>query len=126
MGGEFFMYMQSRPTAIPEDAARFYAAAVVLGLEYMQRHDLVWRWPPPPPSFLHLSSALPVDLPAAPEGKLNVVQYTCSKTQAAERVFTATRAASGKRLQFAASLEVCLATKLFCPEMLRIREPCEN
>lgn len=46
MGGEFFMYMQSRPTAIPEGAARFYAAAVVLGLEYMQRHDLVWRCAP--------------------------------------------------------------------------------
>ncbi len=50
MGGEFFMYMQSRPTAIPEDAARFYAAAVVLGLEYMQRHDLVWRHAPLAPS----------------------------------------------------------------------------
>ncbi len=35
--------MQSRPDAISEPAARFYAAAVVLGLEYMQRHDLVWR-----------------------------------------------------------------------------------
>ena len=35
--------MQTRPDAIPEKAARFYAAAVVLGLEYMQRHDLVWR-----------------------------------------------------------------------------------
>lgn len=46
MGGEFFMYMQSRPTAIREDSAKFYAAAVVLGLEYMQQHDLVWRYDP--------------------------------------------------------------------------------
>ena len=34
---------QGLPNAIPEPAARFYAAAVVLGLEYMQRRDLVWR-----------------------------------------------------------------------------------
>ena len=43
MGGEFFTYMQSRAEPLPEDHVRFYAAAVVLGLEYMQNHDLVWR-----------------------------------------------------------------------------------
>ena len=34
---------QSRAEPLPEEHVRFYAAAVVLGLEYMQNHDLVWR-----------------------------------------------------------------------------------
>ena len=34
---------QSRAEPLPEEHVRFYAAAVILGLEYMQNHDLVWR-----------------------------------------------------------------------------------
>ena len=35
--------VQSRAEPLPEEHVRFYAAAVILGLEYMQNHDLVWR-----------------------------------------------------------------------------------
>jgi hypothetical protein len=44
MGGELFTYLQSRPGPLKEDHARFYAASVVLGLEYMQERSLLWRW----------------------------------------------------------------------------------
>lgn len=43
MGGELFTYLQSRPGPLKEDHARFYAASVVLGLEYMQERNLLWR-----------------------------------------------------------------------------------
>ena len=39
MGGELFTYLQSRPGPLKEDHARFYAASVVLGLEYMQERN---------------------------------------------------------------------------------------
>jgi len=38
-----FRAPQSRAEPQPEEHVRFYAAAVILGLEYMQNHDLVWR-----------------------------------------------------------------------------------
>ena len=38
-----FCSPQSRAEPLPEEHVRFYAAAVILGLEYMQNHDLVWR-----------------------------------------------------------------------------------
>ena len=34
---------QSRPTPLRDDHARFYAASVVCGLEYMQDRNLMWR-----------------------------------------------------------------------------------
>ena len=43
MGGELFTYLQSRPGHLKEDHARFYTASVVLGLEYMQERNLLWR-----------------------------------------------------------------------------------
>ncbi len=43
MGGELFTYLQSRPGPLKEDHARFYTASVVLGLEYMQERNLLWR-----------------------------------------------------------------------------------
>ncbi|EIE24738.1 putative cGMP-dependent protein kinase [Coccomyxa subellipsoidea C-169] len=43
MGGELFTYLQSRSGPLKEDHARFYAASVVCGLEYMQEHNLMWR-----------------------------------------------------------------------------------
>ena len=46
MGGELFTYLQSRPGPLKEDHARFYAASVVLGLEYMQERNLLWRRAP--------------------------------------------------------------------------------
>jgi cGMP-dependent protein kinase len=47
MGGELFTYLQSRPAPLKEDHARFYAASVVLGLEYMQERSIMWRCAPP-------------------------------------------------------------------------------
>ena len=35
--------MQARKTPCGEDQVRFYAAAVVSGLEYLQERNLVWR-----------------------------------------------------------------------------------
>ena len=62
MGGELFTYLQSRPSPLKEDHARFYAASVILGLEYMQERSIMWRCVPPRPSHrlravcaLHLS-----------------------------------------------------------------------
>lgn len=49
MGGELFTYLQSRPGPLKEDHARFYAASVVLGLEYMQERNLLWRQVLPDP-----------------------------------------------------------------------------
>ena len=43
MGGELFTYLQSRPSPLKEDHARFYAASVILGLEYMQERSIMWR-----------------------------------------------------------------------------------
>lgn len=43
LGGELFTYLQSRSGPLKEDHARFYAASVVCGLEYMQEHNLMWR-----------------------------------------------------------------------------------
>ncbi len=34
---------QSRPSPLRDDHARFYAASVVCGLEYMQDRNLMWR-----------------------------------------------------------------------------------
>lgn len=44
MGGELFTYLQSRSGPLKEDHARFYAASVVCGLEYMQERNLMWRY----------------------------------------------------------------------------------
>jgi serine/threonine protein kinase len=55
MGGELFTYLQSRPGPLKEDHARFYAASVVLGLEYMQERNLLWRLNDP-----RLSTAYPL------------------------------------------------------------------
>lgn len=44
MGGELFTYLQSRAGPLKEDHARFYAASVILGLEYMQDRNLMWRY----------------------------------------------------------------------------------
>jgi len=35
--------MQSRKTPCSEEQVRFYAAAVVSGLQYLQERNLVWR-----------------------------------------------------------------------------------
>lgn len=43
MGGELFTYLQSRAGPLKEDHARFFAASVILGLEYMQDRNLMWR-----------------------------------------------------------------------------------
>ncbi len=34
---------QSRPSPLRDDHARFYAASVICGLEYMQDRNLMWR-----------------------------------------------------------------------------------
>ncbi len=44
LGGEFFTYLQQRNSPLREDAARFYAGCVVLGLEYMHDKGIIWRW----------------------------------------------------------------------------------
>ncbi|DBA94882.1 TPA: cGMP-dependent protein kinase [Trebouxia sp. C0004] len=43
MGGELFTYLQSRKTPCNEEQVRFYAAAVVSGLQYLQERNIVWR-----------------------------------------------------------------------------------
>ena len=53
MGGELFTYLQSRPGPLKEDHARFYAASVVLGLEYMQERNLLWRRAPSGHPMIH-------------------------------------------------------------------------
>ena len=40
---ECLCWPQSRPTPLRDDHARFYAASVVCGLEYMQDRNLMWR-----------------------------------------------------------------------------------
>lgn len=42
-GGEFFTYLQAREAPLSEEEARFYAACVVLGLEYMHDRGVAWR-----------------------------------------------------------------------------------
>ena len=37
---------QSRPSPLRDDHARFYAASVICGLEYMQDRNLMWRCAP--------------------------------------------------------------------------------
>lgn len=37
---------QSRSTPLREDHARFYAACVVMGLEYMHERNIMWRLDP--------------------------------------------------------------------------------
>ena len=44
------------PGASKEDHARFYAASVVLGLEYMQERNLLWRLVDPRLSTAYLLS----------------------------------------------------------------------
>ena len=39
-------FVQSRQRPLSEEHARFYTASVVLGLEYMQQRNLMWRWDP--------------------------------------------------------------------------------
>jgi serine/threonine protein kinase len=41
-GGELFNYL-STGGAFGEDRARFYAAEIVLGLEYLHSHNIVYR-----------------------------------------------------------------------------------
>ncbi|PNW85942.1 hypothetical protein CHLRE_03g199050v5 [Chlamydomonas reinhardtii] len=43
MGGELFSYLQTRSRPLEESHARFYAASVVLALEYLHDRDLVYR-----------------------------------------------------------------------------------
>ncbi|KFM26059.1 cAMP-dependent protein kinase catalytic subunit alpha [Auxenochlorella protothecoides] len=42
-GGEFFTYLQNRTDPLSESSARFYAACVVAGLEYMHSKGVAWR-----------------------------------------------------------------------------------
>ncbi|KAG1665295.1 hypothetical protein FOA52_015872 [Chlamydomonas sp. UWO 241] len=43
LGGEMFAYLQTRTEALSEDSARFYAACVIMGLEYLHERDHVYR-----------------------------------------------------------------------------------
>ncbi|KAG2497546.1 hypothetical protein HYH03_004293 [Edaphochlamys debaryana] len=43
MGGELFSYLQTRTRPLDESHARFYAASVVMGLEYLHDRDCVYR-----------------------------------------------------------------------------------
>ncbi|KAF5835635.1 putative cGMP-dependent protein kinase [Dunaliella salina] len=43
MGGELFGYLQARGRALSELHARFYAASVILALQYLHDRDLVYR-----------------------------------------------------------------------------------
>lgn len=42
-GGEFFTYLQTKEGGLPEAAAKFYAACVIQGLEYMHDRNVAWR-----------------------------------------------------------------------------------
>jgi hypothetical protein len=46
-----FTRLQSRPGPLKEDQARFYTASVVLGLEYMQERNIMWRCALPVPFY---------------------------------------------------------------------------
>ncbi|GLC68711.1 cGMP-dependent protein kinase [Pleodorina starrii] len=43
MGGELFSYLQTRTRPLDENHARFYAASVILALEYLHDRDMVYR-----------------------------------------------------------------------------------
>ncbi|KXZ43473.1 hypothetical protein GPECTOR_89g493 [Gonium pectorale] len=43
MGGELFSYLQTRTRPLDESHARFYAASVILALEYLHDRDMVYR-----------------------------------------------------------------------------------
>lgn len=43
LGGELFAYLQTRRAPLQEHHARFYAASVVLALEYLHDRNLVYR-----------------------------------------------------------------------------------
>ncbi|GAX72756.1 hypothetical protein CEUSTIGMA_g212.t1 [Chlamydomonas eustigma] len=43
MGGELFSYLQTRASPLDEAHARFYAASVILGLDYLHQHGSVYR-----------------------------------------------------------------------------------
>jgi len=43
MGGEFFIYLQSREDACSEDEGRFYAACVIQAFEYMHAQGYMYR-----------------------------------------------------------------------------------
>lgn len=40
------LLLQTRNEPLSEDAARFYAGCVILGLEYMHDRNIAWRWVP--------------------------------------------------------------------------------
>eukprot|EP00890_Picochlorum_soloecismus_P002174 jgi/Picsp_1/2958/NSC_01182-R1_cgmp-dependent protein kinase len=42
-GGEFFQYLNDRKKPLGEKEAKFYAACVILGLEYLQERSIAWR-----------------------------------------------------------------------------------
>jgi hypothetical protein len=42
-GGEFFQYLNDSKKPLGEEEAKFYAACVILGLEYLQERNIAWR-----------------------------------------------------------------------------------
>jgi len=42
-GGEFFQYLNDRKKPLGEKEAKFYAACVILGLEYLKERSIAWR-----------------------------------------------------------------------------------
>ena len=48
-GGELFTFMRKRRRALRESWARFYAAAVISGFQYLGARHMVYRCTPPPP-----------------------------------------------------------------------------
>lgn len=42
-GGELFSYLSERDTSLTEDEAKFYAACVIVGLDYLNNEGLSWR-----------------------------------------------------------------------------------
>ncbi|KAI7901091.1 kinase-like domain-containing protein [Cokeromyces recurvatus] len=59
LGGEFFRALQSRPTkCLPEEGAKFYAAEVILALEYLHLQGFIYRDLKPENILLHQSGHL--------------------------------------------------------------------